>query len=101
MRQLVLPFSSGFFARKAIAARAGPRVLNQLLVDLEARVMMVVVCYYRNLRLRRIGYCETKVGKVTRCPASQRVGHAGPCRQSQAAVGSGQQRAEASCRSGQ
>src|SRR5208337_5045870 len=63
MRQLVLPFSSGFFARKAIAARVGPRVLNQLLVDLEARVMMVVVCYYRNLRLRRIGYCETKVGK--------------------------------------
>jgi hypothetical protein len=38
-------------------------ILRQLRVDLEAGVMvmvMAVVYYYHNLRLRRIGYCETE-----------------------------------------
>jgi hypothetical protein len=35
-------------------------ILRELWVDLQAVAVMVVVNYHHNLRLRRVGYCETE-----------------------------------------
>jgi hypothetical protein len=53
-----------YYLRKQSRQGWDNRILNRLLAELEVGVMMMVMVavmnYHHNLRLRRIGYCEAE-----------------------------------------